>query len=102
MIKPLNNHCLIEVVKEYSSVHRAENDNSYQKGILKDYGLTPQHLTASAGFLMRGVDEILSSLEEMKGKVVYWAQYASDGQVFEIEGKKYALVPFYRLVGVEE
>lgn len=102
MIKPLNNHCLVEVIKEHSAVLRAETDQQYQKGKLISYGLAPSHLTVSTGFEIEDIDEIQNELTEMVGKTVYWQQYADSGQVFPIDGKKFALIPFYRLVGVEE
>lgn len=102
MIIPLNNHCLVEVIDEYSGIHRTETDQQFQKGKLLDYGLTPDHLTTSTGYRLENIEAIKTALDQFKGKIVYWAQYADSGQVFTVDEKQYALIPFYRLIGVEE
>lgn len=102
MLRPLNNHCLVEVIEEYGSVLRNKTDQQYQQGKLISFGITPEHLTVSTGYALENIDEVGDALTEMVGKTVYWQQYADSGQVFDIDGKKYALIPFYRLVGVEE
>lgn len=104
MIKPLNNHCFVEVIRENSSVLRNETDPQYQQGKLVSYGLMQQHITVSTGHDITpgGLEDTAKWLDKMIGKTVYWQQYADSGQVFDINNKKYALIPFYRLVGVEE
>lgn len=102
MLKPLNNHCLVEVVSEYSAVLRNDNDQQYQKGVLKAFNFTSQHLTTSTGHEIVPAEPFVEMLKDLVDKTVYWQQYADSGQVFEIDDKKYALIPFYRLVGFEE
>lgn len=102
MIRPLNNHCLIEVIDEYEGIMGATTDN-VQKGILRDTHLDRVHLTASAGVdITHYSEDIRPEFEKLKGKTVYWQEYADIGSKFHIGGKDYVLVPFYRLIGVEE
>lgn len=101
MIKPLNNHCLIEVTNEYDGLVGGSTDD-VQSGVLRDAYLIDHHLTASAGYLIRGIDIIAKDIENWLDKTVYWQEYADMGSKFTIEGKNYVLVPFYRLIGFEE
>lgn len=103
MIKPLNNNCLIEVIDEYEGILHDTDADNVQKGILRNFQLVGDHLTASAGYrLYAGTEEYTELLNNFIGKIVYWQEYADAGGKFDIEGKKYVLVPFYRLIGVEE
>lgn len=102
MIRPLNNHCLIEVIDEYEGIMGATTDN-VQKGVLRDFKLSKEHLTASVGYSLNwSIETEREELKPMLGKVVYWQEYADIGSKFNIDGKEYVLVPFYRLIGVEE
>lgn len=98
MIKPLNNNCLIEVIDEYEGVIRNTDQENVQKGVLCSFRFEPYHLTASTGFRI----EDMIDMKKLDGKTVYWQEYADAGSKFEIDGKKYVLVPFYRLIGFEE
>lgn len=102
MIKPLNNNCLIEVIDDYAGVIRNTEQENVQKGVLREANFFSYHLTASTGLLMTGMEEIQEMYKPMLDKTVYWQEYADAGSKFEIEGKKYVLVPFYRLIGFEE
>lgn len=104
MIKPLFNMCKIEIIDDYAGVLRDNKDEQVQKGVLIDFHLSSEHITASTGHSM--AEEFMGDLNSMLkgyvGKTVNYAQYADSGQVIEEDGKKYAYVPFYRLIGVEE
>jgi hypothetical protein len=102
MIKPLNNHLLVEVIDEHSAVHYDKTDEQYQKGRVLGYHFDLNHLTTSTGYTIAGFELLSKEYGELMDKVVYWGQYADSGQVFEQDGKKLALIPFYRLVGYEE
>lgn len=104
MIKPLNNNCLIEVIDENEGLVGGSTEN-VQKGVLRDYLLTTYHLTASAGYnIGDSIDmgKLSDHISGMKDKTVYWQEYADSGSKFDIDGKQYVLVPFYRLIGFEE
>lgn len=102
MIKPLNNHLLVEVIDEHSAVHYNKTDEQYQKGRVISTHFDPNHLTTSTGYKIDDIASVCKEYGALVGKVVYWGQYADSGQVFEQDAKKLALIPFYRLVGYEE
>jgi co-chaperonin GroES (HSP10) len=102
VIKPLNNNCLIEEIDEYDGIIRDTHTENVQKGMLRAYGLVLDHLTASTGYKIEDVSNYRNALELMLDKLVYWQEYADAGNKFTIEDKKYVLVPFYRIIGVEE
>lgn len=93
---------LIEVYDPYEGiVHDTEADN-LQSGYLRGCGLMQDHLTASAGYEIKRMLEYKTVLEGMIGKLVYWQEYADAGGKFPIDGKQYVIMPFYRLIGIEE
>lgn len=101
MIKPLNNHCLIEVIDENEGLVGATDEN-VQKGILKDFAYSNHHLTTSTGYLINGIQDINKEILAMRDTVVYWQEYADSGSKFTQDGKEYVLIPFYRIIGYEE
>lgn len=102
MIHPLNNNVLVEVINENEGLVGATTDD-VRKGILRDWGLSTEHLTASAGHtLFEGIVAPDKMLTKLKGKVVYWEEYSDTGKKFNIDGKDYSLIPFYRLIGYDE
>lgn len=98
MIKPLNNHCLIEIIDEYAGVIRNNEQENVQKGVLRAFTFEANHLTASTGYRI----EDMIDLKSMIGKTVYWQEYADTGNKLRFDDKQYVMVPFYRLIGVEE
>lgn len=100
-IKPLNNMCLIEVIDDYEGVIRNTENENVQKGVFVDYAYVPDHLTASTGYRITD-DDLIAEMAELIGKTVYWQELADAGSKFTVEGKRYVLVPFYRLIGYEE
>lgn len=105
LTKPLNNNCLIEVIREHAEVSRFDGDNtSMSYGRLLNGHIGQYHITASAG--VRFDDEFVlatqAELDQAKGSVVRWEEFAEGGQTFEEDGKTYALVPWWRLIAVTE
>jgi hypothetical protein len=103
MISPLNNHCLIEVLNEYDGIVGSNKNENVQKGYLRSANFFSYHLTASTGLRMdpEEMQEVQEKYKAYLDKLVYWQEFADIGSKFEIEGKQYVLVPFYRLIGVE-
>lgn len=102
MIHPLNNTCLIEVIDDYAGVIRNTEQENVQKGVLRDANFFTYHLTASTGLRMDDIDQVEKIYKTFLGKTVYWQEYADAGSKFDVDGKKFVLVPFYRLIGFEE
>jgi len=101
---PLNNNVLVQVLRDNDEVSRSGENESMKYGILVAYSVSPYHITASAGIQF---DEafIGGKQEELRmsiGKVVRWEEFAEGGQTFTEDGKTYALIPFWRLIGVKE
>lgn len=100
---PLNNNVLIEVMRDDDGVSRTDSTESMKFGKLIDFHVEPYHLTASAAielaphYLAGQQDE----LRRLIGKIVRWEEFAEGGQTFEEDGKTYALIPWWRLIGVE-
>lgn len=101
MIKPLFNNCLVELLDDYEGLVGSSDEN-VQKGVLRDYMLNIDHLTASTGYELGSLATYKELLDSYQGKVVYWQEYADAGSKFMIDGKQFALVPFYRLIGVDD
>lgn len=102
--KPLNNNVLIEVLRDDDGVSRTDDNESMKYGRLIDYSVSDYHLTASAALLLPlGVtSERKETLDRLKGSIVRWEEFAEGGQTFEEDGKTYALIPWWRLIGYEE
>jgi len=102
--RPLGNNCLIEVIKEYDGVSRADENEDKSTGILRDASVYKYHLTASSGLRFNDEDimKLVAELDTLIGKEVRWEQYAEGGQTFIEDGKTYALVPWWRLISVTE
>lgn len=101
-IRPLNNQVLIELVDEYDGILRNTEDEQVQKGVVIEAGLNRHHLTASVGYDLGGTEDADAMMDFLRGKLVYWEEYSDTGKKFEFEGKRYSLVPYYRLIGYEE
>lgn len=101
--KPLNNNVLIEVMRDDDNVSRTDQSESMKFGRLIDFHVEPYHLTASAaiqfdnGYLAGQQDE----LRRLIGRIVRWEEFAEGGQTFEEDNKIYALIPWWRLIGVQ-
>lgn len=102
MIRPLFGNCLIELVDDYAGVIRSDANERVQKGYLRDAFIMDEHLTTSTGHTITHIDEWGSQINGLVGKLVYYQEYADSGAVFEQDGKKWALVPWWRLIGFED
>ena len=102
--KPLNNNVLVEVLRDDDGVSRTDASESMKYGRLVDFSVSRYHLTASAAIQLDGdfIHLEMGRLEDMQGKVVRWEEFAEGGQTFEEDGKTYALIPWWRLIGYED
>lgn len=101
-LKPLFNKCLIEIIDEYAGITRSNENEDVQKGILRKLQLMGDHLTTSTGYTIGDVKMYRGVLEAMLDKVVFWEQYGEAGNIIEKDGKRFALIPFYRLIAWED
>lgn len=104
MIKPFNNNVLIEIIREDDGVARSFENESMRTGKLVDFSVSRFHLTASAGAELSEdfIKEISSKLTKAMGKDVRWEEFAEGGQTIERDNKTFALIPWWRLIGIEE
>lgn len=102
MIKPIFNHVLIEIIDDFDGVIGSDKVENVQKGILRDFDIIADHLTASAGYSIRDVELYNTILRDLVNNVVYWQEYADSGSKFKIDSKEYIIIPFYRLMATEE
>lgn len=102
--KPANNNVLIEVMRDDDGVSRTDENETMKHGRLVDFRVSSYHLTASAAIELSSMfwQEKTDELEDMVDKIVRWEEYAEGGQTFEKDGKTYALIPWWRLIGFEE
>jgi hypothetical protein len=102
--KPLNNNVLIEVLRDDDGVSRTDENESMKYGRLVDVSVANHHLTASAAIEFTSVDKqvYINHFGNLVGKIVRWEEFAEGGQTFEEDGKTYALIPWWRLIGFEE
>lgn len=103
-MKPLNNNVLVEIIREDDGVSRTDSSEILKRGRLIAASVSQYHLTASAGIMLNAewVEGKLKDMQELVGKIVQWEEYAEGGQTFEENGKTYALIPWWRLIGFKE
>lgn len=103
---PFGNNLLIEVVRDDDGVSRTDENENRQRGIVRDYSCMAYHLTASAAIEFRSgfFEDMVAHLKALKKNdaIVIWEQLAEAGQTFEEDGKTYALVPWWRIIGYEK
>lgn len=101
---PLNNNVLVEVLREDDGVSRTDENESMQYGRVIAASICQYHLTASSAIMLEKewMDGMRQFLGEMVGSIVRWEEFAEGGQTFEEDGKKCALIPWWRLIGVKE
>lgn len=101
--RPLGNNCLIEVIQDYEGVSRNDESESMKYGKLVAFSTSGYHLTASSAFKFdEWTPANLGWLESLVGKIVRWEEFAEGGQTFKEDGKTYALIPWWRLIGYED
>lgn len=102
--KPLNNNVLIEVLRDDDGVSRTDENETLNRGKVVDVSISAYHLTASSAHSFTTNEIVINTewLRGMVGKIVRWEQYAEGGQTFEEDGKTYAIIPFWRLIAIEE
>lgn len=100
--KPWGNNVLIEVIRENDGVSRADGDEHLKSGKIVDVSFSKYHITASSfGELDHGLIGELQ-LKLQTGKIVRWEELADTGQTFKEDGKLYALIPWWRIISIEE
>ncbi len=102
--RPLGNNCLIEVIRDYADISRADDAEGLSSGKLISFSASPYHFTASAAMYLPDSEIVKMSrrLQVLVGKTVRWEQFAEGGQTFTEDGKTYALVPWWRLISYED
>lgn len=103
--KPLGNYVLVEITDPYGNIARDDGDSAHNVGIVRDWNVSRYHLTASAAieFSNDFFDDVSASLQAMVGKTVRWEELAETGQMFDgDDGKKYALIAWWRLISYDE
>lgn len=100
--KPLANNILIEVLRDDDGVSRADESESLKYGRIIEVSRSRYHITASSfgEFSDKFMNDIVTVLKV--GSIVRWEEFAEGGQTFEEDGKLYALVPWWRLISIEE
>jgi len=99
--RPLNNNVLIEVMRDDDGVSRTDESESMKYGRLVAVSVTGVHMTASS-FGRFDRDPAYEAWSSRIGSIVRWEEYAEGGQTFEEDGKTFALIPWWRLIGYEE
>lgn len=104
LTKPFGNNVLIEVMRDDDGVSRTDDTESMKYGRLIDFSVDNYHLTASAAveFSIEFRNDKMDALRRMIGSIVRWEEFAEGGQTFKEDGKTYALIPFWRLIGTTE
>lgn len=104
LTKPLINNVLIEVMRDDDGVSRTDDTESMKYGRLIDAHVEAYHLTASAAVAFSEEYMLAKAKElgDMIGSIVRWEEFAEGGQTFKEDGKTYALIPFWRLIGTTE
>ena len=102
--KPLMNNALIEVLRDDDGVSRSDQNEVMRYGRLVEVSVSAIHLTASSAIeISEGMcTSIIGSYKDLVGHIVRWEEFAEGGQTFEEDGKTYALIPWWRLIGYEE
>lgn len=104
MYAPLFNHVLVEVDDTEAAWGGARDESagllgaSFNKGKLVDYGLIFPYGDSSR--LGDGIEYIGDQIKILKDKPVMWHKGHEGDSVFEHDGKKYALLFWWDLVGV--
>lgn len=103
---PLNNNCLIEVIKEYENVSRFDENDPLKTegsnlGIIKAINITPRHLTVASAGKIELDDEQLAEMKAMVGQTVRWEDLSETAK-FDQDDKQFVLVPWWRLTSKGE
>ena len=102
MYKPLFNKVLVEVDDKDAQWGKSSDASLggevYREGVLIEYGqLIP---TGDHPFPIQ-VD-VVGVFDKLRGKQIMWNEGHEAGTVFEENGKKYALIFWWDIIGVKE
>lgn len=99
MYKPATNHVLVEIDDKDSKWGNKAEDNLggsvYREGTMLEYGNLI--VTNDYPFLPE-----LVNIDSLVGKKVMWNEGHEAGTVFEHEGKKFALIYWWDIVGIKD
>lgn len=101
MFKPMFNKVLVEIDDKESTWGKSSDGNIggvvYREGKLLEIGILID--TQEYGIL---VEEMGNELSELVGKNIMWHEGHEAGTVFEENGKKYALIYWFDIIGVRD
>lgn len=107
MYKPLFNKVLVEIDDQDAKWGSGNNENlggeAYREGKLIESNVTFPFVYGDL-LLPDDLDpeEVINELHSLEGKTVMWNEGHEAGTVFEEDGKKYALVYWWDIIGVKE
>lgn len=105
MYQPKNNHILVEINDKEAAWGSSEGDKfsvAYREGTVIDWNVTTPVIAANMVHEFTDVQEISDYLSTLNGKSVMWNEGHEAGTVFEHEGKKYALIYWWDIIGIKE
>lgn len=102
MYKPKFNHVLVEINDKDAKWGSGDDGNIggvvYREGKVIDAG----DVFETSEYPDLDVDDVVEMIAELKGKEVIWNEGHEAGTVFEEDGKKYALIYWWDIIGVKE
>lgn len=103
--QPVGNYVLVEITDQYANIARDDGDSAHNVGIVRAWSLNKYHITAAAAleFSDAFIVQKTNELKALVGCTVRWEELAETGQMFDddADNKKYALIPWWRLIAVE-
>lgn len=112
MIKPFNDHLLVELETSQwvaaNTNNDGEQDPSAGTGIVIDipdtFGWLSSYtwIAEASVFDNQAIRHMRDMMKDLKGKRVYFEQRAEIGNVIEQDGKKYAVIKLSKITGVED
>lgn len=98
MYKPKFNHVLVEIDDKDAQWGKSSENNpltdAYREGTLRDGGDFYRVADHDVN-----PDEIVDMVKKLIGKPVMWNEGHEAGTVFEEDGKKYALIYWWDIIG---
>lgn len=103
MYKPKFNQVLVEIDDKDAAWSPGNDDSfggeSYREGKMLEIGT----LLRTQEYECIDLDEeLLPSLGKLIGKTIMWNEGHEAGKVFDHDGKKYAFISWYDIIGVKE
>lgn len=106
MYKPKFNQVLVEIDDKDATWGKGNDDSfggeTFREGKLIDWAICSFPSGDYAHLDLRQWTNILAEVEGMKGKTIMWNEGHEAGKVFDHDGKKYAFISWYDIIGVKE